>query len=148
MSVNIKLQKYHLNMNPAFSARLCVNEWHRRTVSFTTHTEVRVTLAVFPASAASIYEHMNIISTIYKLQSESHLMSGHVRSCQIFAWYIFSGYGMIKTRFNLKLVTFCFKKMYWNYTSHLMSHCTYLITFLRSLLPGLGGGAWDPRRGG
>ncbi len=37
VSVNIKLQKYHLNMNPACSVCLCVNEWGRRAVLFATH---------------------------------------------------------------------------------------------------------------
>ncbi len=32
VSVNIKLQKCHLNMNPACSVYLCVNEWCRCTV--------------------------------------------------------------------------------------------------------------------
>ncbi len=51
---------------------------------------------------------------------------------------------MIKTRSNLKLVTFFFFFFFFlNYTSHFMSHCTYLITFFRSLLPGLGGGPLD-----
>ncbi len=34
VSVNIKQQKYYLNMNPACSACLCMNEWHRRVFSF------------------------------------------------------------------------------------------------------------------
>ncbi len=38
VSVNIK-QKYHLNMNPACSVHLCVNEWRRCAVSFATHIQ-------------------------------------------------------------------------------------------------------------
>ncbi len=59
MSVNIKLQTDYLNMNPACSACLNVNEWCRRVVSYYTHTEACVTLVVFSASSASIYEYMN-----------------------------------------------------------------------------------------
>ncbi len=55
VSVNIKPQKDYLNMNPTCSACLCVNEWRRCAVSFTTHTEVHMTLAVLSASATSIY---------------------------------------------------------------------------------------------
>ncbi len=46
VSVNIKPQKYHLKMNPACSACLCVNEWHRHAVVFTTHILKHVMLAV------------------------------------------------------------------------------------------------------
>lgn len=61
VSVNIELQKYHLNMIPACSAFLYVNEWCRCAVSFNTHT-----LKHFLVSDASIYEHMNIICFLVK----------------------------------------------------------------------------------
>ncbi len=62
VSVTIKLQKYYLNMICMFCVSLC--EWMAQTRGFIyyTHTEAHVTLTVFSASAASIYEHMNIIS--------------------------------------------------------------------------------------
>ncbi len=50
--------KNYLNMSSAY---LCL-EWHRRMVLLTKNTEAHVTLAVFSASAASIYEDINIIS--------------------------------------------------------------------------------------
>ncbi len=62
VSVNIKLKINYLNMNPAYSACRCVNEWRRCAVSFTTYTEAHVMLAMFSASVASVYEYMNICS--------------------------------------------------------------------------------------
>ncbi len=55
-------------MNPACSARLCMNERHRHAVSFTAHTEARM---VFSASAASIYEYEHDLLNC----SERHFMS-------------------------------------------------------------------------
>ncbi len=66
--VNIKPQKDYLNMN---SACLCVNEWRRRTVMFTTRTEARLRLAVILTSAASLNEDMNTWTTHPKLLWES-----------------------------------------------------------------------------
>ncbi len=64
VSVNIKLQKYYLNMNPACSACLC--EWMTQMRGFVyyTHTEAHATLVVFSASATSIYEHIHEHFTI------------------------------------------------------------------------------------
>lgn len=49
--VNIKPLNDYLNMN---SACLCVNEWRRPAVLFTTRTEAHVTLVVILASAVSL----------------------------------------------------------------------------------------------
>ncbi len=54
--VNIKPQKDYLNIN---SVCLCVNEWSRCAVLFTTHTEARVTLPVILTSAVSLNEDIN-----------------------------------------------------------------------------------------
>jgi len=56
--VYIKLQNDYLNINPACSACLCVNERRRRAVSLkvTSHTEARVTLALLSDSTASRYD--------------------------------------------------------------------------------------------
>ncbi len=56
VSINIKPQK-HLNMNPACSASLLMNDTGR-AVSFTAHihTRAHVTLAVTSASAVSLNE--------------------------------------------------------------------------------------------
>ncbi len=54
-------KKYHLNMNPAYSASLCVNEWRRYADAFICliYIEACVMLAVFSASATLIYEYIN-----------------------------------------------------------------------------------------
>ncbi len=52
---------------------ISVNEWHRRAVSFTAHihTEARVMLAVFSASAVSLNEDINTWTTSPELLAES-----------------------------------------------------------------------------
>ncbi len=59
VSIHIKPQKHYLNMNPACSASLLMND--RCAVSFTAHmhTEARLMLAVFSASAVSLNEDIN-----------------------------------------------------------------------------------------
>ncbi len=56
VSVNIKMQKDCLNMNPACSACLYVNEWQRHGFVCYTNTGARV----ISASAVSLYLHLVI----------------------------------------------------------------------------------------
>ncbi len=75
---------------------ISVNEWHRRAVSFTAHihTEARVILAVFSASAVSLNEDINTWTTSPELLGES--LHEHLTVVKRSSYHIYIGYRNLK----------------------------------------------------